>query len=138
MVKSDNEVSNGNRLYLCTFFQMLFLIILVGKAYCLTTLPPEFIPTMGTFDNTGLLKIRTPQLQPCQITNTEHFSQSSDVYSEGQLNIHSSRILGEIIKHLLFLTDLEKHIYFSESQNQYITFVNFFTSLRLHSNARSC
>ena len=78
-------------------------------------LPPVVIPTTGNFDNSGWLQIRTQQLEPCQITNSEHFTQLSDIHNEGQLNIHSQRVFGEITHHLLFLTQLEKHIYFSDS-----------------------
>ena len=120
---SSDYVVNGKQVILNIIggcFQMLFLLIitLVGNEVLLT----------DTFDNTAWINTRLAQLQPCQITGTEHFSQSTDEYSEGRLIIHSSRILDEIVKHLLFLLPIERHIYLSESQDQFITFVNFITT----------
>ena len=80
---------------------------------------------LSAFDNTAWIDAKPAQLQPCQIVSTEHFSQATGEYSERRLPIHSSRIINEIVKHLLFLLPVERNIYFSESQHQFTTFINF-------------
>ena len=89
-------------------------------------IPP--IISGNVFDNTALMVPKDPQpnqLQPCTTVRTEHLSQLSGDYSQGRLALHSSRIIHEIVTHLLFILPLEKNIYYSDSQEQFITFVSF-------------
>ena len=79
---------------------------------------------LSTFNNTAMIDPKPDQLQPCQIVGTDHFSKTTGEYTEGRLALHSSQILNEIVKHLLFILPVESHIFFSESQQQFTTFIS--------------
>ena len=94
---------------------------------------PQLISGIVLYDNTEQMSPKDPppnQLEPCISQTTEHFTKKNADFDEGQLSLHSSRLIKEIVTHLLYLMPIERPIYYSDSQQQFITYVSFQNSFQ--------
>ena len=89
---------------------------------------PPLIYGIEIYDNTAIMLPLDPQpsqLKPCLSITTEHFSQLNEDNNEGRLSLHSTRLIHEIVAHLLYLMPIVKNINYSDSQELFITYVIF-------------
>ena len=85
---------------------------------------PHLVSALVLYDNSEQMSPKDPppnQLEPCISQTTEHFTKKNGDFDDGQLSLHSSRLIKEIVSHLLYLMPVERPIYYSDSQEQFIT-----------------
>ena len=72
------------------------------------------------YDNTAQTSTEAPlgRTDPCIVQTTEHFSIKDGNFVDRKLTLQSSRLIKEIVTHLIYLIDIERPIYYSDAQKQ--------------------
>ena len=102
---------------------------------------PNIVFANMLYDNTAQTSTEAPPglTDPCLVQTTEHFSIKDGNFVDGKLTLQSSRLIKEIVTHLIYLIDIERPIYYSDAQKQWITYISFknsfdYTPLTINGN----
>ena len=83
------------------------------------------------YDNTEQASSETIiNKDPCIIQTTEHFSLKTGHFDSGKLILQSSHLIEEVMLHLTFLMDTQKHIYYSPNLQKWVIYLSFMNTYR--------